>query len=125
MATSSRAVSEPGKLMRLPLPERTDTATADPAPGSEPARVLSLQEWKTKMVNQSNGDPQDQTPKPTTSKEKQARIKKLGKMTTREKLLRIMKVIGDERVGDDLLLKALIILEELENRRELRELVPL
>ena len=66
------------------------------------------------MVKQSNGDPQDQTPRPTTSQEKQAMIKKLGKMTTREKLLRIMAVIGDERVGDDLLLKALIVLEELE-----------
>lgn len=113
-APCSRAAQEPGKLMRLPLPARTETRAADSAPGSEPARVLSLHEWKTKMVKQSNGDPQDQTSKPATSKEKQARIKKLGKMTTREKLLRIMTVIGDERVGDDLLLRALLILEELE-----------
>jgi hypothetical protein len=113
-ASRGRAAQEPGKLMRLPLPERTETRAADSAPGSEPARVLSLHEWKTKMVKQSNGDPQDHTPKPATSKEKQARIKKLGKMTTREKLLRIMTVIGDERVGDDLLLRALLVLEELE-----------
>ena len=113
-ASRGRAAQEPGKLMRLPLPERTETRAADSAPGSEPARVLSLHEWKTKMVKQSNGDPQDHNPKPATSKEKQARIKKLGKMTTREKLLRIMTVIGDERVGDDLLLRALLVLEELE-----------
>lgn len=74
-----------------------------------------MQVWKKKMPKQSNGDPQDATtPLPTTDEEKRARLKELEKLTTREKLLGIMKMIGDERVGDDQLLGALIILEGLE-----------
>jgi hypothetical protein len=86
--------------------------------------VLSLQDWKRKRVKQSKGDLQVQPPRPTTANEKQATIEELGKMTTRDKLLRIMKVIGDERVGDDLLLKALIVLEELELDENLGSSVP-
>lgn len=67
------------------------------------------------MLKQSNGDPHDTTnPRPTTDEERQARLKELAKLTTREKLLRIMKMIGDERVGDDQLLRALIVLEDVE-----------
>ena len=67
------------------------------------------------MPNASTGDPQHETTtRPTTHNEKQEAVKKLQKLTTREMLLRIMNMIGDERVGDDLLLRALIILEELE-----------
>lgn len=49
-----------------------------------------------------------------TDDERRARLKDLAKLTTREKLLRIMKMIGDERVGDDQLLRALIVLEDVE-----------
>jgi hypothetical protein len=67
------------------------------------------------MPTASSVDPQDETThRPTTHKEKQATMKKLHELTTREMLLRIMNMIGDERVGDDLLLRALIILEGLE-----------
>lgn len=50
----------------------------------------------------------------TTDEEKRARLMELAKLTTREKLLRIMKLIGDDRVGDDQLVGALIILEGVE-----------
>lgn len=103
----------PANIMHLRLRERAESAV-DSQPGTKPARILSLHEWKTRMAGRSNVDPQEHTPRPVTSKEKQARINTIGKMTIREKLLTIMKVIGDERVGDDLLLRALIILEELE-----------
>ena len=67
------------------------------------------------MLKQPNGDPYDTTnPGQTTDEEKQARLKELAMLTTREKLLRIMKMIGDERVGDDQLLRALIVLEDVE-----------
>jgi hypothetical protein len=72
-------------------------------------------EWKSKMPKQSNGDPHDSTnPNPSTDDERQARLKELAKLTTREKLLRIMNMIGDERVGDDQLLRVLIVLEDAE-----------
>lgn len=97
------------------MPERGDSFAVQSSPASQPARVLSLQEWKNKMPKQSNGDPQDaMTTGLTTDEEKRARLMELAKLTTREKLLRIMKLIGDDRVGDDQLVGALIILEGVE-----------
>ena len=112
----SQRTFEAENLVHLPVRQRYDSLGADElSPPSEPARVLSLQEWKKRMPKQSNGDPKDKTtPRPTTTEEKSARLKELEKLTTREKLLSIMNMLGDERVGDDLLLRALIILEGLE-----------
>ncbi len=67
------------------------------------------------MLKQLHGDPHDTTnPGPKTDEERRARVQELAKLTTREKLLRIMTMIGDERVGDDQLLRALIVLEDVE-----------
>lgn len=67
------------------------------------------------MANQSNGDPQDKGRRsPTTGKEKEARLKEMEKLGTRGMLLRTMELLGDERVTDDQLRRALIILEGLE-----------
>lgn len=67
------------------------------------------------MAKQSNGDPQDKRRrKPTTSKEKEARLKQMEKLGTRRILIRTMELLGDERVSDDQLRRALIILEGLE-----------
>ncbi len=82
---------------------------------SQSARVLSSQEWEEKMAKQSNGDPQDKKRRgPTTSKEKEARLKEIEKLETRGMLLMIMEMLGDELVSDDQLRRALIILEGLE-----------
>src|SRR6266513_2349907 len=82
---------------------------------SQSARVLSSQEWEEKMAKQSNGDPQDKKRLgPTTSKEKEARLKEIEKLGTRGMLLMIMEMLGDELVSDDQLRRALIILEALE-----------
>lgn len=79
-----------------------------------PVRILNV-----KMLKQSNGDPHDTTnPGQSTDQQRQARLKELAKLTTREKLLRIMKMIGDERVGDDQLLRALIVLEDIEPKNQ-------
>jgi tetratricopeptide (TPR) repeat protein len=118
---TSPPTPEVNNLLRLPVLERSESLAAKPSSASRPARVLSLQAWKKRAPDASTGDPQHQTtPRPTTHKEKQEAVKKLLRLTTREMLLRIMNMIGDERVGDDLLLRALIILEGLEtdnNRR--------
>ena len=66
------------------------------------------------MLKQSNGDPHDTTNPRQPNDARQARLKELAKLTTREKLLRIINMIGDERVGDDQLLRALIVLEDVE-----------
>ena len=74
-----------------------------------------MQEWEEKMAKQSNGDPQDKKRRgPTTSKEKEARLKEIEKLGTRGMLLMIMEMLGDELVSDDQLRRALIILEGLE-----------
>jgi hypothetical protein len=111
---TSRPTPEVNNLLRLPVPHRGESLAAEPFPATRPARVISLQAWKKRMPNPSTGDPQDQTTKRTIHNEKQSKAKELQKLTTREMLLRIMNMIGDERVGDDLLLRALIILEGLE-----------
>ena len=112
---TSRPTPEVNNLLRLPMPDRSESLAARLSSASRPASVISLQAWKKRMPSASTGDPQHETtPRPTTHNEKQAAVKKLQKLTTREMLVRIMNMIGDESVGDDLLLRALIILEELE-----------
>jgi len=51
-------------------------------------------------------------PKPKTDLEKEARVKELEKLSDRELLLRVMEKMGDERVSNKQLLRALIILED-------------
>lgn len=67
-----------------------------------------LTEWKENMAKQSKGDP------PATSKVKEDRLKELEKLGTRGMLLSVLVVLGDERVSDDQLRRAIIILEGLE-----------
>jgi len=118
---TSPPTPEVNNLLRLPVPDRSESLAAKPSSASRPARVISLQAWRKRRPNASTGDPQHQTTtRPTTHKEKQAAVKKLHELTTREMLLRIMNMIGDERVGDDLLLRALIILEGLETENNQR-----
>jgi hypothetical protein len=101
--------------VRLPVTERGSSPAAESCPASQSARVVSHVEWKKKMPKQSNGDPQDKRRrKPTTSKEKEARLKEMEKLGTRGMLLRAMEMLGDERVSDDQLRRALIILEGVE-----------
>jgi len=67
------------------------------------------------MAKQSNDDPQDKNRRgPATSNEKTARLEEMVKLGTRGMLLGIMQKLGDERVSDDQLRRALIILEGLE-----------
>jgi tetratricopeptide (TPR) repeat protein len=114
-AASNGAAPEMEKLVHLSAP-RPDSLTAfEPSSATKPARVLSMQEWKKKMPKQSNTHPQDKTtPRPTTDKEKQARLVELRKLDTRDLLLRVMKAIGDEDISDDQFLRALMIFEGIE-----------
>jgi hypothetical protein len=115
-AASSRGARESEKLVHLAAPRRDDSLSAiEPSPAMKPARVLSMQEWIKKMPKQSNTRPQDKTtPKPTTDKEKQARLLELRKLDTRDLLLSVMKAISDEDISDDQFLRALMILEGIE-----------
>lgn len=109
----------PGKLMRLPLREHTERVEAGSQRRNEPGRVLSLEEWKSKMAKESNGDPEGTKPRrPKTTKQKQARLTELRNLDTYQMLQRLLRVIGDEGVTDDELRRALVILEGLEMDEE-------
>jgi len=115
LAASSRAAPESEKLVHLSAPRRDDSLSAiEPSPARKPARVLSMQEWIKKMAKQSNISQDKTTPRPTTDKEKQARLLELRKLDTRDLLLGVMKAIGDEDISDDQFLRALMILEGIE-----------
>ena len=67
------------------------------------------------MAKQSSDDPEDKNRRgPATGKEKTTRLKEMEKLGTRGMLLGIMEKLGDVRVSDDQLRRALIILEGLE-----------
>jgi tetratricopeptide (TPR) repeat protein len=101
-ATSSAAGPEGGKLVHLPAPERDDSPRAiELSPKIQPARVLSMQEWKKKMPEKSNDDPQ------VKHTEEQIR-----EMTTSQRLVRIMNLISNE-MSDDELGKVLSFLEQI------------
>jgi hypothetical protein len=101
-ATCSAADSEGGKLVHLPAPERDDSPSAiELSPKTQPARVLSMQEWKKKMPEKSNDDPQ------VKHTEEQIR-----EMTTSQRLVRIMNLISNE-MSDDELGRVLSFLEQI------------
>jgi len=105
---------EAKNLIRLPVPEHGESlAAVRTSPASEPARVLSMQEWTEKMHRRSSDDLEQGRPRPTTEKQKQARLMELSNLDTREMMMRVMTSIADE-VSDDQLFRALIILEGLE-----------
>ena len=78
----------------------------------QPARVLSMQEWKKRIAKESDDS---QKPWPTTNAEKALRLVEVDTLGTRGMLLRAMEMLSDERVTDDQLRRALIILEGLES----------
>jgi tetratricopeptide (TPR) repeat protein len=106
-ATSSAAGPEGGKLVHLPAPERDDSPSAiELSPKTQPARVLSMQEWKKKMPEKSNDDPQ------VKHTEEQIR-----EMTTSQRLVRIMNLISNE-MSDDELGRVLSFLEQIALERK-------
>jgi len=109
-----KAVSPNENLVRLPVAERAESFPQSPAT-SELARVLSIQEWKESMPKRSTIDPQQKTnQKATIAGQKQARLRELRNLETRELLFGLMDAVGDENISDDQIIRALIVLEGLE-----------
>jgi hypothetical protein len=108
----TKTASRDENLVRLPVPERVDSLAQSPAT-SESARVLSIQDWKKSMTKQSTSD-QKTISKAAIARQKQARLRELRNMETRELLFGLMDAIGDENISDDQIIRALIVLEDLE-----------
>lgn len=101
-------------LVRLTVRECCDNLAVERTPVNQPAIVVSLQEWKAKLLK-SIGDPQElKTPRRGTDEEKRARLVELQKLSTRQMLLRIMETLGDEGITENQLLRTLMILEDVE-----------
>lgn len=115
-ASLTPAPLQGGNVLRLPLTIRDESlAAVETSLASQPARVLSLLAWKEKVAKQSMDNPQNITrSRPTTTKEKEDRLKEMDTLGTRGMLLRAMEMLADEGVSDDQLRRALIILEGLE-----------
>jgi len=99
--------------VRLPVPERADSLAQSTAT-SESARVLSMQDWKESMPKQSTSDTQQKIPKAMIDRQKQDRLRELRNLETRELLLGLMDAVADESISDDQIIRALIVLEDLE-----------
>jgi hypothetical protein len=113
-----RRSSEADNVVCLPVPE-SDEIVAQSFQASEPGRLLSMQEWKKNMPKQSTGDSRDRTiPKPTPNEEKQDRIAQLRNMGSRELMLRLIEAVCEENIDDDLIVRALIVLEGLDQSDE-------
>lgn len=110
----TKAASPNENLVRLPVPERAESFTQSTAT-SESARVLSIQEWKESMPKRSTIDSQQKTnQKATIASQRQARLRELRNLETRELLMGLMDAVGDENISDDQIIRALIVLEGLE-----------
>ncbi|MEK6406545.1 MAG: hypothetical protein AABN34_06240 [Acidobacteriota bacterium] len=105
---------EAKNVVRLPVHEHAESlAAVETSPEGEPAHVLSMQEWTEKMHKRSSDDLQEGRPKPTTERERQARLMELRNLDAREMMMRVMTSVADD-VSYDQLFRALIILEGLE-----------
>jgi hypothetical protein len=94
-----------GRLMHFPLPARDSDLAIHESETGEPGRVLDMEEWKAKMSALSRE-------KSSKGRQGPAKPGKPVKLETREMLLRIIDLLGDDRVTDDQLRRALMILEE-------------
>jgi tetratricopeptide (TPR) repeat protein len=94
-----------GRLMHFPSPARDSDLALDESETGEPARVLDMREWKEKMPTLSGV-------KSSKGHQGPAKPGQPVKLDTREMLLRIIDLLGDDRVTDDQLRRALMILEE-------------
>jgi len=113
-SAATKAASRDENLVRLPVPERVDSL-AQSTVTSKAARVLSIKDWKKSMPKQSTLDPQQKTiPTATIDRQKQDRLNELRNLETRELLMGLMDAFADENVSDDQLVRALIVLEDLE-----------
>lgn len=104
--TVEEYVREPGNLLRLPTIQRpTIAALVDqPWQGSR-ARVLNFQHWKTMVNSSSRALPQEVT------------AEQRSRMTTGEKLIRLMDLISQDETDDETIDRILGAVEQIVLKR--------
>jgi hypothetical protein len=93
-------------LLRLPAPEPRAPAGLADGPQDTQARVLNFQQWKTAIKASSRAIPEEVTPE------------QRRRMTTGEKLIRLMDLISQDETDDETIDRILEAVEEIVlNRR--------
>ncbi len=93
-------------LLRLPAPEPRASAGRADYPQDSQARVLNFQQWKTAIKASSRAIPEEVTPE------------QRRRMTTGEKLIRLMDLISQDETDDETIDRILEAVEEIVlNRR--------
>jgi len=99
-------IHERGNLLHLPPPDHTaNTGISDNKPRASQARVLNFQHWKT-MV------------KPSALQSQEVPSEDRGRMTTGQKLIRLMDLISQDETDDETIDRILEAVEQIVlNRR--------
>jgi len=93
-------------LLRLPAPEPRAPDSREDYPQDSRARVLNFQQWKTAIKASSRAIPEEVTPE------------QRRRMTTGEKLIRLMDLISQDETDDETIDRILEAVEEIVlNRR--------
>lgn len=115
----SRTVASPENVVSLPAPQQNlGGLTKYETPFPQQARVLRFRGYMT-MAKEVNDARDSSSGLQTSAIAREAKLEDLRRMTTRQKLLRIMELMSDDKITDDQLLNVLLILEDVfpEQRR--------
>jgi hypothetical protein len=100
-------------VVSLPAPQSLDEGfTKFEASIPQQARVLKFQDYM-KMAREVNGALDSRAVLKVAARTEEMRLEDLKRMTTRQKLLRIMDLMSDDKITDDQLLNVLLILEDI------------
>jgi hypothetical protein len=102
----SRRIEEAHNLVRMPASEHAANEAASGQPDRTQARVLSFQKWKTMLEESSSPVPNKLTPE------------QRRRMTTGEKLIRLMDLISQDENDEDTIDRILEAVEEIVLSRQ-------
>ena len=105
--------SQTQNVVSLPAPQPLGEGfTKFEASIPQQARVLKFQDY-IKMAREVNGAFDSRAVLKLPARTEETRLEDLKRMTTRQKLLRIMDLMSDDKITDDQLLNVLLILEDI------------
>lgn len=112
--TQSRINSSTQNVVSLPAPQQpiSDSFIKYGASIPQQARVLKFRDYM-KLAKEVSEATESRAGLPLSVQPKEMRLEDLRRMTTRQKLLRIMDLMSDEKITDDQLLNILLILEDI------------
>jgi tetratricopeptide (TPR) repeat protein len=108
--TRSHSLKKTDNLLRLPVPEPRAPAGRADYPRDSQARVLNFQQWKTAIKASSRAIPEEVTPE------------QRRRMTTGEKLIRLMDLISQDETDDETIDRILEAVEEIVLNRRSKKL---